>query len=94
MTGMTKGSIINQIIPTIKLSLTDPSNIILVAAVFTVLFYFLFSMPRKGAPGVVSKIGRYFMMLGFGASFGTFVFMWIVLATTRIYTVLRAFGVV
>jgi hypothetical protein len=94
MTGMTKGNIVGQLLPTIRVSLADPSNVILVVAVFTSLFYFIFHLPRKGAPGVLSRIGRYFIMLGFGASYGTFVFMWIVLATTRIYTILKAFGIV
>ncbi|MEE9558849.1 MAG: hypothetical protein V3V94_05115, partial [Candidatus Brocadiales bacterium] len=38
--------------------------------VVTVLLYFLFSVEHKGPVGVASKIGIYFLMVSFGASFG------------------------
>ena len=34
------------------------------------LVYFFFSKEHKGAVGVISKIGIYFLMIKFGASFG------------------------
>jgi len=36
----------------------------------TVLFYFFFSVEHKGAGGVVSRVGIWFLMVSFGASFG------------------------
>lgn len=38
--------------------------------VMSTLVYFFFSVEHKGAFGVVSKIGIYFVMIAFGASFG------------------------
>ena len=36
----------------------------------TILLYFFFSKPHKGLYGDFTKIGIWFMMIGFGASFG------------------------
>jgi hypothetical protein len=36
----------------------------------TVLAYFFFSLPHRGAQGVGARIGIYFLMVAFGASFG------------------------
>lgn len=38
--------------------------------VMSTLVYFFFSIEHKGAVGVISKIGIYFIMIAFGASFG------------------------
>jgi hypothetical protein len=46
------------------------NSIILFAGVLSVLVYFFFSVEHKGAVGGVSKLGIYFLMLGFGAAFG------------------------
>jgi hypothetical protein len=46
------------------------NNIILIVGVLTGLFYFFFSVEHKGALKVVSRIGIYFLMIYFGASFG------------------------
>lgn len=43
--------------------------VVLVGTV-TVLFYFFFSIEHKGAGGAVSKVGIWFLMVSFGASFG------------------------
>ena len=43
--------------------------IILVGTV-SVLFYFFFSVEHKGAGGAVSRVGIWFLMVSFGASFG------------------------
>ncbi len=45
-------------------------NIILMIGVFSVLIYFYFSMEHKGVVGRVSKVGIWFLMISFGASFG------------------------
>jgi len=38
--------------------------------VLTVLIYFFFSLDHKGLVGGASRIGVWFLMLGFGAAFG------------------------
>jgi len=45
-------------------------NIIMMVGVFSVLIYFYFSAEHKGALGKVSRLGIYFLMISFGASFG------------------------
>ena len=49
---------------------TNFDNLILIAGVLAVLVYFYFSIEHKGATGVVSRLGVWFLMLGFGAAFG------------------------
>ncbi len=44
---------------------------LLLIGVVTTLSFFLFTVQPKGIAGVSSKIGRYTMMLAFGAAFGT-----------------------
>ncbi len=44
--------------------------IVIFVGVLTVLSYFFFSRPHKGALGTSSRIGIIFLMVGFGASFG------------------------
>ncbi len=43
---------------------------IILVGVVTVLVYFFFSVEHTGPVGVVSKIGIWFLMISFGASFG------------------------
>ena len=49
---------------------TSVSNIIYVVGTVTTLVYFLFTLEKKGVQGTVSKVGRYTMMIAFGAAFG------------------------
>jgi hypothetical protein len=44
--------------------------VILTIGVITGLIYFFFSMEHKGVVGGAAKIGIYFLMIAFGASFG------------------------
>jgi hypothetical protein len=46
------------------------NQLIILIAVFTVLIFFFFSLEHKGAVGGVSRIGLFFIMVSFGASFG------------------------
>jgi hypothetical protein len=46
------------------------SRLLILFGVFSVLLYFFYSMEHRGGVGAVSRIGVYFLMLGFGASFG------------------------
>jgi len=45
------------------------SLVVLIGTV-TVLFYFFFSVEHRGAGGAVSRVGIWFLMVSFGASFG------------------------
>jgi hypothetical protein len=44
--------------------------LIILVGVVTVLVYFFFSVEHTGPVGVASKIGIWFLMISFGASFG------------------------
>jgi hypothetical protein len=46
------------------------NNYLLIVGVLSTLVYFFFSLEHKGAVGVISKIGIYFLMISFGASYG------------------------
>jgi hypothetical protein len=45
-------------------------NLVMMIGVFSVLIYFYFSAEHKGALGKVSRVGVWFLMISFGASFG------------------------
>lgn len=44
--------------------------LVILVGVVSVLIYFYFSMEHKGVVGVTSKVGMWFLMVCFGASFG------------------------
>jgi hypothetical protein len=44
--------------------------VVVMVGTVAVLWYFFFSVEHKGAGGVVSKLGIWFLMISFGASFG------------------------
>lgn len=46
------------------------SNVLLVVGLATSLLYFYFSREHRGALGVASRVGIWFLMVSFGASFG------------------------
>ena len=56
------------------LSLVSPlsfiNSMVLIVGTISALIYFFFSKKHEGALGRVSKIGIYFLMISFGASFG------------------------
>ncbi len=70
--------IIEQIGPTIRpfsqasadfgWAVLDPAIILI--GVLSVLIYFYFSVEHKGVVGGISRVGIYFLMVSFGASFG------------------------
>jgi hypothetical protein len=45
-------------------------NVVVIVGVFTVLIYFYFSIEHKGIIGKLSRVGIWFLMISFGASFG------------------------
>lgn len=46
------------------------ANIVIIIGVITTLIYFFFSKPHAGALGFSARIGVYFIMVSFGATFG------------------------
>jgi hypothetical protein len=53
-----------------KSGLPDISAIVVIVGVLTTLSYFYFSREHKGLLGQSAKIGTYFLMIFFGATFG------------------------
>jgi len=45
-------------------------TLVILVGTVCVLFYFFFSVEHKGAGGAVSRVGIWFLMISFGASFG------------------------
>ncbi len=72
--GQIKGTAASFSDPTLPFfSLTSPSifnSIVILVGTITGLLYFYFSKEHKGMLGKLSKIGIYFLMISFGASFG------------------------
>ncbi len=50
--------------------LDNINSILIFVGTMTILMYFFFSKQHKGVYGKVTNIGIWFMMIGFGASFG------------------------
>lgn len=46
------------------------TRLLILVGVFATLLYFFYSMEHRGVAGKVSRVGVFFIMLGFGASFG------------------------
>ena len=72
--GQVKGTAVNILDFSLPIfSLSSPSifnNIIIITGTITGLLYFYFSKEHKGTIGKISKLGVYFLMIKFGASFG------------------------
>ena len=72
--GQIKGTAVNLLDFSLPVfSLSSPSilnNIIIFVGMICGLLYFYFSKEHKGLLGKASKIGTYFLMISFGASFG------------------------
>jgi hypothetical protein len=68
--------------------LTSFNNILLTLGVITGLIYFFFSKEHKGALGSAAKMGVWFLMISFGASFGYTVMSRMSLLIGRIYFLL------
>jgi len=52
------------------LPLNSLNNILMIVGVFTGLIYFFFSREHKGVFGGAARVGIWFLMVAFGASFG------------------------
>jgi len=55
----------------------------------TVLSYFFFSLPHRGVHGASARVGIYFLMVAFGASFGYTVMARVSLLIARVQFLLR-----
>jgi len=76
ITGFGQGDVVEQIHGTI-LPLWVPGdlgttigNLLLIAGLLCTLIFFFFSKEHKGALGGAARIGVYFLMVSFGASYG------------------------
>jgi hypothetical protein len=67
---------------------TSFNNILLTVGVITGLIYFFFSKEHKGALGAGAKVGIWFLMISFGASFGYTVMSRMSLLIGRVYFLL------
>ncbi|HDR91378.1 MAG TPA: hypothetical protein ENN75_03915 [candidate division Zixibacteria bacterium] len=67
------------------------NNIIIFFGVLSVLIYFFFSKEHKGVFGGVAKVGIWFLMIGFGATFGYTVMARLSLFIGRVLFVLQDF---
>jgi hypothetical protein len=65
------------------------NNWLLVVGLLTTLTFFFFSKEHKGALGGTAKIGIYFLMVSFGASYGYTVMARISLLIGRVMFLLR-----
>ncbi len=70
MRGIVGSQIVNQI-KACYLPLNSINNIIIISGTFAVLSYFFFTIEHKGFAGKTAQFGRYIMMLGFGAAYGS-----------------------
>lgn len=68
MRGAIDGDFVKQILATLKIK--DLNGCLLLLGVVTSLSYFFFSKEIKGPAKAVPQIGRYVMMVAFGAAFG------------------------
>jgi hypothetical protein len=65
------------------------NNLVLIVGVLCVLSYFYFSREHKGALGLTSRIGIWFLMIAFGAGFGNTVMARVSLLIGRLQFLLR-----
>jgi len=65
------------------------SNFLIITGVIFTLTYFYFSKEHKGALGIGAKIGIWFMMISFGASFGYTIMARVSLFIGRVYFLLH-----
>jgi len=81
-------SLFRQLEATIKqpidFSAAGISTLLVIIGVLSALVYFFFSAAHKGTLGVVSRLGIYIIMIGFGAGFGLTVMGRVALLVQRI----------
>ena len=65
------------------------SSALIFVGFLTVLAYFFFSLPHRGVHGAAARVGVYFLMVAFGASFGYTVMARVSLLISRVQFLLR-----
>jgi hypothetical protein len=65
-----EGIIVPLVNETGTFTFNNLNSVIIIAGVCSVLIYFLFSVEHKGVIKGISRVGIYFVMISFGASFG------------------------
>lgn len=60
----------DTMVPLLPLSLASAQNLLVLVGVLSVLVYFYFSRPHTGVLRPISRVGIWFIMVCFGASFG------------------------
>ncbi len=76
LTGFAQADLVEQVYATMTMPLAGGGalnfilNLLAIIGVFAVLIYFFFSKEHKGALGAAAKVGIWFLMVAFGASFG------------------------
>lgn len=78
LSGKAMKLIVSTMVP-----LTSLDNIILVVLTISALSYFIFSYKHEGTLGVITKFGRYCLMITFGSYFGNYVMTRLTLVITR-----------
>lgn len=95
ITGFAQGDFVEQLHGTILPLWGTPSfwtavnNAILIVGLLTTLIFFFFSKEHTGALGATAKIGIYFLMVSFGASYGYTVMARISLLIGRVMFLLQ-----
>jgi hypothetical protein len=81
-------SLFKQLEATVKYPITFDgaglSSLLIIIGVLSALVYFFFSAAHKGTMGVISKLGIYIIMIGFGAGFGMTVMGRVALLVQRV----------
>lgn len=95
ITGFAQGDFVAQIHATMNTPLNEGGalaiilNAVAIIGVVATLIYFFFSKEHKGALGAVAKLGIWFLMVAFGASFGYTVMARVSLLIGRMVFLLR-----
>ena len=82
-----QGDILPQMRATILLP-TSLAALVLLAGTLTTLSYFFFSREHRGLLGASAQVGIWFLMISFGAAFGTTVMSRMSLLIQRVYFLL------
>ena len=95
--GTLQGNIIPQMIASgtiVGATAFDTVNNFLVFVVFLTTFsYFIFTKEQKGALGVSARLGRIFMMIGFGLAFSALITTYFAVILERVYWLMtQVFG--
>jgi hypothetical protein len=82
------------IVPLIGGAKTPIDNLVLIIFPLVIIPFFIFSREHTGILGTITRIGRYAMMVAFGALFGTGVVYRITWLSNQILILLRTFRLV